>query len=50
MADIARDGNQIVLKLSVGERIMAVHRNVRLIQQLPDGPDACGLRGQLGVR
>ena len=30
MADIARDGTQIVLKLSVGERIMAVHRDVRV--------------------
>ena len=25
MADIARDGDQIVLKLSIGERILAVH-------------------------
>jgi hypothetical protein len=25
MADIAREGNELVLKLSTGERIMAVH-------------------------
>ena len=30
MADIARDGNQIVLKLSIGERFLAVHRDVRV--------------------
>jgi len=30
MADIARDGSQIVLKLSIGERIMAVHGDVRV--------------------
>jgi hypothetical protein len=30
MADIAREGNEIVLKLSVGERILAVHRDVRV--------------------
>ena len=30
MANIARDGNEIVLKLSTGERIMAVHRDVRV--------------------
>ena len=30
MADITRDGDQIVLKLSTGERIMAVHRDVRV--------------------
>jgi len=30
MADIARDGNQIVLTLSIGERIMAMHRDVRV--------------------
>src|SRR5215469_5195934 len=30
MADIARDGNQIVLTLSIGERIMALHRDVRV--------------------
>lgn len=30
MANIAREGNQIVLKLSAGERIMAVHRDVRV--------------------
>src|SRR5215471_15495728 len=30
MADIAREGNQIVLKLSTGERIMAMHRDVRV--------------------
>ena len=30
MADVVREGNQIVLKLSIGERIMAVHRDVRV--------------------
>ena len=30
MADIAREGSEIVVKLSPGERIMAVHRNVRV--------------------
>jgi len=30
LADIARDGRQIVLKLSIGERIMAVHGDVRV--------------------
>ena len=30
MADITRDGNQIVLKLSIGERIMAMHGDVRV--------------------
>jgi hypothetical protein len=29
MADITREGNEIVLKLSTGERIMAMHREVR---------------------
>ena len=30
MANIAREGNEIVLKLSTGERIMAMHRGVRV--------------------
>jgi len=30
MADIAREGNEIVVKLSTGERLMAVHRDVRV--------------------
>ena len=30
MANIAREGNEIVLKLSSGERILAVHRDVRV--------------------
>ncbi len=30
MADVARQGSEIVLKLSIGERIMAVHRDVRV--------------------
>ena len=30
MADIAREGNEIVLKLSTGERIMAMHGDVRV--------------------
>ena len=30
MATIAREGNEIVLKLSTGERIMAMHRDVRI--------------------
>ena len=30
MADIARDGNQMVLNLSIGERILAMHRDVRV--------------------
>jgi hypothetical protein len=31
MADIAREGNEIVLKLSTGERILAMHRDVRVL-------------------
>lgn len=30
MAGIAREGNEIVVKLSTGEHIMAVHRDVRV--------------------
>jgi hypothetical protein len=30
MADIAREGHEIVLKLSTGERILAMHRDVRV--------------------
>jgi hypothetical protein len=30
VADVAREGNEIVLKLSTGERIMAVHRDIRV--------------------
>lgn len=30
MAGVAREGGEIVLRLSVGERIMAMHRNVRV--------------------
>jgi hypothetical protein len=30
MADVVREGNEIVLKLSTGERIMAMHRDVRV--------------------
>jgi hypothetical protein len=30
MANIAREGDEIVLKLSRGERILAVHRDVRV--------------------
>ena len=30
MANIAREGNEVVLKLSIGERILAVHRDVRV--------------------
>ena len=30
MADIAREGNEVVLKLSAGERIMAAHRDIRV--------------------
>jgi hypothetical protein len=30
MANIAREGNEIVLKLSTGERKMAMHRDVRV--------------------
>ena len=30
MADVVREGNEIVLKLSTGERIMAMHRDVRI--------------------
>ena len=30
MADIVREGNEIVLKLSTGERILAMHRDVRV--------------------
>jgi hypothetical protein len=30
MANIAREGNEIVLRLSTGERILAMHRDVRV--------------------
>ena len=30
MPNVAREGNEIVLKLSTGERIMAVHRDIRV--------------------
>jgi hypothetical protein len=30
MPDVALEGNEIVLKLSAGERIMAMHRDVRV--------------------
>ena len=30
MANLAREGNEIVLKLSTGERIVAMHRDVRV--------------------
>ena len=30
MANIAREDNEIVLKLSTGERIIAMHRDVRV--------------------
>jgi hypothetical protein len=30
MASIAREGNEVVLKLSTGERLLAVHRDVRV--------------------
>ena len=30
MADIARDSDQIVLRLSAGERILAMHSDVRV--------------------
>jgi hypothetical protein len=30
MADIAREGDEIVIKLSIGEHIMAMHRDVRV--------------------
>jgi hypothetical protein len=30
MATIAREGNEIVLKLSSGERVVAVHRDIRV--------------------
>ena len=30
MANIARDGDEIVLELSTGERVMAMHRDVRV--------------------
>lgn len=30
MASITREGDEIVLKLSTGERIMAVHRDIRV--------------------
>ena len=30
MADVVRKGNEIVLKLSTGERIIAMHRDVRV--------------------
>ena len=30
MASVAREGNEVVLKLSTGERFLAVHRDVRV--------------------
>ena len=30
MAEVVREGNEIVLKLSTGERILATHRDVRV--------------------
>jgi hypothetical protein len=30
MAEVAREGNEIVLRLSTGERIMTMHRDVRV--------------------
>jgi len=30
MADIVREGNEVVLKLSAGERILAMHRDIRV--------------------
>src|SRR5262249_14959092 len=30
MPDVVREGNEIVLKLSTGERILAMHRDVRV--------------------
>ena len=30
MADVVREGNEIVLKLSTGDRIMSMHRDVRV--------------------
>jgi len=30
MAEVAREGDEVVLTLSTGERIMAVHRDVRV--------------------
>ena len=40
MADIAREGNEIVLKLSIGERIMAVHGDVRVPLSAVNSVDA----------
>jgi hypothetical protein len=39
MADIARECNEIILKLSAGERIMAVHRDVRVPLSAVKGAD-----------
>jgi len=39
MADIAREGNEIVVKLSTGERVMAVHRDVRVPLSAVQGID-----------
>lgn len=39
MAEIAREGNEIVVKLSTGERVMAVHRDVRVPLSAVQGID-----------
>ena len=39
MANIAREGNEIVLKLSIGERIMAVHSDIRVALSAVNGVD-----------
>jgi hypothetical protein len=39
MAEIAREGSEIILKLSAGERVMAVHRDVRVPLSAVKGVD-----------
>ena len=39
MADIVREGDEIVLRLSTGERIMAVHRDIRVPRSAVQGVD-----------
>jgi hypothetical protein len=39
MADIVREGDDIILRLSTGERIMAVHRDIRVPLSAVKGVD-----------
>lgn len=39
MADIVREGSEIILRLSTGERVLAVHRDVRVPLSAVKGVD-----------